>query len=119
MSYVNLANAVTLTGFALGAWYALAGGPGWAAIASIVADEVDGMVARALGQETDFGSNFDWATDLLLTAAMLRKIGAPWQAMPAVASAQVAARTMGIAPPIGSVRAALMVYDLVNSGGQP
>lgn len=42
------ADGVTLAGLGLGLWWSL-GGPAWAGLGSLVADELDGRLARALG----------------------------------------------------------------------
>lgn len=110
----TVANAVTMVGFALGLWWAQGGGPDWAALASIAADEVDGWVARQLSQETALGSLLDWSTDLVLCAAVMRRLGAPWPAIGAVSAGQVWARSEGIAPRWGSVRAVLMAGEILG-----
>ena len=43
---LTLPNAITLAGAGLTAWW-LRGGPAWAAVAGLLADEVDGRLARA------------------------------------------------------------------------
>jgi phosphatidylglycerophosphate synthase len=53
-SPATLANGISLSGYALGIWW-LAGGPSWAAVASILADELDGRVARAMNQASCMG----------------------------------------------------------------
>jgi phosphatidylglycerophosphate synthase len=110
---LNVPNVVTAVGFGLGVWWTQ-GGPDWAAVASIAADELDGYCARRLRQRTEFGSLFDWGVDLTPTALVLNKLEAPWPAIPAVAAGQVASRYAGVAPPVGSVRALLMAYDILN-----
>ena len=112
---INLPNAVTLGGYALGLWW-VAGGPAWAAIVSIVADEVDGAIARKTGESTEFGSKFDWASDVILTALTLRKLDAPFWTIPAATIGQVALRDKNISPPLGSLRAGLMLYGVIKEG---
>ena len=110
----NLPNAITLASLALGVWWAVAGGPSWAAVASVVLDEVDGRAARALGQTTEFGSVFDWGSDVALTALALQRVGAPWQAIPVVTTGQVYLRSVGYRPPILSARALVMLYGVAR-----
>lgn len=112
---VNVPNAVTLAGYGLGLWW-IGGGPAWAALASIVLDEVDGVVARERGETTQFGSTFDWASDVILTALTLRKLKAPGWTIPAATVGQVALREKGFRPPLGSLRAGLMLYGVVTDG---
>ena len=103
----NLPNAITLCSLVLGVWWAF-GGPWWAALGSVVLDEVDGRVARMTKQTSHFGSQFDWGTDLALTALSLGRLGVPW-AIPLVTTGQVILRNHGYRPNVGSARAFLMV----------
>lgn len=115
---VNLPNALTLGSLVLGAWWATQPeAPDWAALASIILDEADGRVARATGQTSEFGSVFDWGSDIVLTALSLQKVGAPWYAIPAVATGQVLLRSEGYRPPVGSARAAVMLYGVGQKRG--
>lgn len=113
---VNLANALTLGGLALGVWWVY-DGPDWAAVASVALDEIDGRVARMTGEESDFGSELDWGTDLALTGLALDKVGAPWPAIPVVTTGQVVLRNARVRPPFLSARALVMLYGVaVNQG---
>ena len=106
-------NALTMAGYIAGlAW--VAGAPSWAAVASITLDELDGYVARKLGQESELGSNLDWATDLSLTGFCLLRVGAPWWLIPFTTAWQVYAREHTIYPPILSLRAAVMIYGILQ-----
>lgn len=108
----NLPNAITLSGYgATIAW--LAGGPWWLAVYSLVADEIDGEVARSTGQTSNFGSLLDWAVDLSLTALILVKLGAPWLLL-AITPVQVYLRERGWTPSCGSARAFLTVVALAK-----
>jgi len=110
-SKVNVPNAVTLTGFGLGAWW-VAGGPAWAAVASIIADEADGAIAREQGKTSEFGGNLDWTSDIVLTALTMYKLGVAWPAIPVVTTVQVALREEGFKPPVLSFRAVLMLFAI-------
>ena len=109
----NVPNAVTLAGFGLGAWW-VAGGPAWAAIASIIADEADGALARERGETTQFGADLDWTSDIVLTALTLYKLNIAWPTIPAITTIQVALRDEGYKPPVLSFRAVLMLYAIVK-----
>ena len=100
---LTLPNAITLAGAGLTAWW-LRGGPAWAAVAGLLADEVDGRLARATGSTSRFGATLDWATDISLNAVMLDRLGAA-VALPVVLPAQVAMHEVGVRPSIGSLRA--------------
>jgi hypothetical protein len=114
---INLPNAITLVGYASAiAW--LVGGSPWFAIASIIADELDGRVARATGQETSFGKELDWATDLTLTGAVAMRTGMPYL-LPIMTTLQVARHDRGERPPIGSLRAVLMLLSIFGGGFKP
>jgi len=109
---LNTPNAVTMAGFALGVWWVV-GGPDWAAVASIIADEADGAIARDTGQTSEFGAELDFNADVVLTALTLRKLGVPWGAIPLVTAGQVALRNGGYKPPVLSLRAVLMLYAII------
>lgn len=109
---VTLANWVTLSGYAAGLYW-VSGGPAWAALYSILADEADGIVARSRGESTEFGSNFDWGADIILAALTLLKLRAPLWTVPTATVIQVWLREQGKAPPVGSLRAALMLYGVI------
>ncbi len=112
----NLPNAITFVSLALGAGWAY-DGPDWAAVVSVALDEIDGRVARATGQASNFGSSYDWAADLALTALALRKVDAPWPLIPAVATAQVLLREEGLRPPVLSARGLVMLYGVARNQG--
>jgi len=113
---LNLPNALTLGGLALGVWW-IYDGPDWAAVASVALDEIDGRVARATGEETEFGSELDWGADLALTGLALDKVGAPWPVIPVVTTGQVVLRNARTRPPFLSARALVMLYGVaVNQG---
>lgn len=110
---VTAANGVSMLGYALGLWWVV-GGPSWAAIASILADEVDGRLARAMGEASCVGGYLDWAIDLSFTGLVAARLGILW-ALPAVTAAQVYARSTGWREvPIGSPRAVMMVAALLK-----
>jgi len=114
---INLPNAITLLGYASAIVWLVGGSP-WFGIASILADELDGRIARATGQETSFGKELDWAVDLTLTGAVAMRIGLPW-VLPIATTLQVARHDKGERPPIGSLRAAMMILNMVSSGFKP
>lgn len=106
----TLPNAITAAGYGATLWW-LQGRPKWAAVAGLVADELDGRVARATGQTSEFGSLFDWAVDISLTVAILDRLGVLYAALP-VTAAQTLLREQGYRPTIGSIRAALTIAAL-------
>lgn len=110
---VNIPNLITFAGFSLGVGWAT-GGPDWMALASVVADELDGYSAGALDQKTEFGANMDWATDFALLPMVWQRLDLPFRYYPAVAMGQMAARHMGIKPGrfVPSIRSALMLFDV-------
>lgn len=119
----TLADAVTLAGYGLGLWWAL-GGPMWAGLASIAADELDGRLARHMGTESERGSALDWGADVALTPAVLNRLGkATGHQVPALCAAplilftQAHLRARGYAPPIGSARAAIMLITMAHERG--
>lgn len=111
------ADWVTLTGYGLGLWWTQ-GGPAWAGLASIVADELDGQVARAHGSSAR-GSALDWGADVALTPLALgrlgRELGHPelFFAAPVVLAAQASMRAAGERPTVGSARALAMLAAIV------
>lgn len=109
---VTAPNAISLAGHASTlAW--LAGANPWFAVAGVVADEFDGDSARNLGEESELGSNLDWAIDLGLTTAVAIKLGGVYLlALPLLTLYQAVLRTQGTAPPFGSARAALTCLAL-------
>lgn len=74
LAALTLPDLVTLLGYALGLWWC-ADGPTWAGVVSILADEVDGRLARATGTATEHGSALDWGCDIALTPAALARLG--------------------------------------------
>jgi phosphatidylglycerophosphate synthase len=114
---VNVPNTITLVGVGLGLWW-VAGGPAWAGLVSIVADELDGRIARRLGQTSDCGSQLDWTSDVVLTSMTLGKLRAPVWATLATLVGQVALRERGFRPSFGSARAALMFYAILRDSSK-
>ncbi len=115
---LTLADVVTLGGYGLGVWWGV-GGPAWAGVASIVADEVDGRLARATGTTTSHGSSLDWGADVALTPLALlrlgREVGYPTAALlaaPPMLYAQAMLRSEGVRPSIGSARAVITLAAL-------
>ena len=110
---VTLPDVVTAVGYGLGVWWSL-GGPSWAGVASVVADELDGRLARATGTSTTHGSSLDWGADVALTPLALARLGrelgqpaiAPLAAPP-VLLAQAMLRASDVRPTVGSARAAV------------
>ena len=109
---MTAANGVTLLGYALGLWWVV-GGPTWAAVGSMLADELDGRLARRMGDASCVGGNLDWAVDLTLTGLVAARLGLLWT-MPAVTAGQAYLRSRDWRPSIGSARAAFMVAALVK-----
>lgn len=110
---LTLPNLVTLAGYAAGLAWLAGASPVWAFV-SLWADELDGHLARESGQTSDVGAKLDLGVDWCLGAAMALKLGVWWLA-PATLFAQVILRErVGFEPPIGSARAAAMVYALAR-----
>lgn len=108
-------DVVTLAGYGLGVWWGL-GGPAWAGLASVAADEVDGRLARATGAATEHGGALDWGADVALTPLALYRLGgalghprAALLAAPPVLYVQALLRTASWRPSVGSARAVLTV----------
>lgn len=115
----TLADAVTLTGYGLGLWWAQ-GGPSWAGVASLLADEVDGCLARAMGTASAHGSLLDWGGDVALTPFALGRLGretgheqAALLAAPPVLLGQTLLRARGYRPSVGSARAVVTLAAIV------
>lgn len=107
-----LPNVISLAGYACTIGW-LAGG-GWGlAIAGILADELDGRVARATETQSDRGGLLDWAIDVTLTGMVLMKMGWSWLLL-AVTPIQVYLRDSEYRPPVGSARAAFTVIALLK-----
>ena len=110
------ADVITLGGYGLGLWWA-ADGPTWAGLLSILADELDGPVARATGTATAHGSALDWGADVALVPAALARLGRELGvgsmpgllASPVVLLAQSHLRAQGERPSVGSARALVML----------
>lgn len=109
---INAPNAVSLAGLAAGVGWVATSNP-WLGIASILADELDGHVARETGETSAYGSELDYAIDIALTGAVFLKIGLPWL-LPIVVPLQAWLRTNGAAPSFGSARAAGMAYGILK-----
>lgn len=109
----TVANMVTIAGFGMGVAWAVGGHDAWG-VASIIADEVDGWVARELGEQSEFGGLLDWGTDLALTPLVWGRVGLPWRFLPLVTAAQIGARHYGYRPRFGSIRAALMGFKIAK-----
>ena len=114
----NTGDVLTLAGYGLGLAWAL-GGPTWMGLASIVLDELDGRVARALNQTSERGSSLDWGADVTLTAfsslRLGRALGSPTAGVLASLPflyAQAHLRGQNIRPTVGSLRAVLMLATM-------
>ena len=103
----QLPNLVSLVGYTSGlAW--TQGAPAWTALTSIAADEADGRIARAMGTESSFGSDLDFAIDMTLTGLVANRLfKSPWPLL-AITPVQAYLRSQGFRPQIGSMRALLM-----------
>lgn len=109
-------DVITLAGFALGLWWC-AGGPAWAALLSILADELDGRYARMTGQTSDRGAVLDYTADMMLTPLALARLGINLgvgagfglvAAIP-VLFIQSTLKAEGYRPEVGSARAVVML----------
>lgn len=111
---IGIADLVTVAGYGLGVWWA-SGGPGWAALASMACDELDGPIAQLLGTETRKDDSLHWGADVALTPLALFRLSKDLD-KPAVAAvgapltlaAQAKLRAQGFMPPVGSARAVVM-----------
>lgn len=112
----TLPNALTLIGYGLGLWW-VAGGPAWSAVVSVVLDELDGRLARALGSCSSLGSKLDWTTDIVLTAMTLGKLGARPALIVGTTGVQTFLRDHEHRPRVGSARALLMLYGVMRRKG--
>lgn len=105
---LSLPNAITLSG--QGAMlYWLAGHSPWFMAWGLLADELDGKVARATGQVSETGSALDWGVSVSLSSLMLWQLGAPW-AIPIVLLVQASLRGQDWSPPVGSWAALLALF---------
>ena len=110
-----LPNMITLGGYALGIWWAI-GGPTWAGLASIAADEVDGRLARSLDATSEYGGTLDLMVDTALVPMSLLRLGeatgtgaASLFGAPLILAYQAGLRARGYRPEIGSARAVIML----------
>ena len=115
---IFLSDVVTITGYGLGLWWC-SGGPGWAALASMGCDELDGALARRMGTTSESGTAMDWGADIALTPlAMLRlsrDLGKPEVAAvgaPVALAVQAKLKGAGVRPPVLSARAVIMLAAL-------
>jgi phosphatidylglycerophosphate synthase len=120
-SLPSLPDVVTLTSMGLGIWWTIGGGPLWAGLLSILGDEIDGRLARAMDATSERGSNLDWGSDVALTSLSLVRLGREWDlekagivAAPLVFFAQAAMRTQGFRPAVGSARAVAMIAAMLT-----
>lgn len=114
---INVPNAVSLAGCAATvAW--LAGGSVWWLVLGLGLDELDGEVARNLGQTSGFGAQLDWTIDVATVGAIAMKLaslglGTIWLwSLPVVVAIQAYMRNRGQAPAFGSARAAMVLVGL-------
>lgn len=112
-----LPNAVSLAGYVAALLYLKGGHPAWC-LASILADEADGRIARAVGQTSEFGGALDWGIDLTLTGLFLERVDL-LAALPPVTAAQAYFRSRETRPPVLSARAIVMLYSLYKFGWKP
>lgn len=121
---LTLPDLVTLAGLGLGLWWA-SGGPSWAGLVSVLADEVDGRLARAAGAETLHGDQLDWGVDVALTPLALVRLSREagygddglWLA-PLVMLFQARLRSERWRPAVGSARAAAMLAAIALHEGR-
>lgn len=116
---ISLADMMTLVGYGLGIWWS-AGGPDWAAFASMGLDELDGSVARWRGTAGPSGAALDWGADVALTplalARLARDIDEPAIATvgaPLILAAQAKMKGGGFRPRVGSARAMVMLATIL------
>ena len=110
----TLPNMISLASFGMGVAWALGKSDGWG-IASIVTDELDTWVADQTGGGGPFADLFDWATDLALTPMVWRRVGLPMRFLPVVTATQIGLRHYGWKPPAGSLRSALMAFQIARN----
>ena len=111
--YKNLPNAITFLGYCSQLIWVVGGHAYWpAALVGLIADEVDGLVARLTGDSSEFGSMFDWGTDLTMTGIVALRAGMVWT-LPFTTLAQVVMRVNDTKPACGSMRA---VYTIIAIG---
>jgi hypothetical protein len=106
---------LTLLGYACSlAW--LAGAPMVYGIIGVLADELDGRLARASGTDTRYGGELDYAVDVTLTGlSAVKLLGTPGLfVLPVITAVQAGLRTKGERPEFGSMRAALMLLKMAG-----
>ena len=111
-SRMNLPNAMTLAGYGCSVYW-LMGGSSWFAVASVLLDELDGLVARSTGQTTSYGSLFDVGTDIVLAALTGNRLGI-LPAMPFITAGQIYMYENKKKPPFGGMRAGLTAATLIK-----
>ena len=103
---------MTLVGYGCSVYW-LMGGSAWFAVASVLLDELDGLVARHAKQATQYGSLLDWGTDIVLTGLVGNRLGV-LPAVPFITAGQVYMREHKMTPSFGSARAALTGAVLIK-----
>lgn len=109
---LNAPNVITLGGYVATIAWLMGASKAWGVV-GLIADEVDGRVARATKTATDYGSLLDWATDLTLTGAVAYKANLLWS-LPPVTAIQAYLRQEGVAPAVGSARAVYTIIALLQ-----
>ena len=115
-SRVNLPNGMTLVGYGCAVYWLMGGSP-WFAVASVLLDELDGLVARQTGQQTQYGGLLDWGVDLTLTGLVGRRLGI-LPVVPVITATQVYLREKGVHPKFGSARALLTGVTILKEAIQ-
>lgn len=111
-SVFNCPNFISLVGLATSIGWLVTGNKAMG-VASILADELDGPVARATCQTSSYGSQLDYAIDVAMTGAVFYKIKHPWLLL-GIVPTQAFLRDQGYAPSFGSFRALGMAYGIVK-----
>jgi phosphatidylglycerophosphate synthase len=112
--YFTLSNGITLAGYILSlAW--IAGGPAWMALAGLVADEIDGTIARKTNTVSEFGSVMDFTTDMIMTALVARRLGI-FPILPVITAGQVYRRIHQVEalPPFAGARSLLTLATVIK-----
>ena len=115
-SFVTLPNLVSVGGLASTVAWMYGASPAFA-IAGLLADEVDGKLARARSETSNLGSNLDWGIDMTLTGAMALSLGIPWLLI-FITPIQCYLRSNNISPAFGSFRAGLTVIRMLSNDGK-
>ena len=115
-SRVNLPNGMTLVGYGCAVYWLMGGSPVFA-VASVLLDELDGLVARQTGQQTQYGGLLDWAVDLTLTGLVGRRLGI-LPVVPVITAGQVYLREKNVHPKFGSARALLTGVTILKEAIQ-